>query len=106
MIHKSTDYIAALLERNVLVLIYVGNYDWICNWVANERWTLELDRSGKDGFDKQDLKDWTVDGKVAGKTRHFGDFTFATIYGAGHMVCSALIGFWSFLSDIFPQGPI
>ena len=26
-------YIGALLERGVRVLIYVGENDWICNWV-------------------------------------------------------------------------
>ena len=26
-------YIAALLERGVRALIYVGANDWICNWV-------------------------------------------------------------------------
>ena len=27
-------YLAALLERNVKTLIYVGASDWICNWVC------------------------------------------------------------------------
>ena len=26
-------YIAALLERGIRVLIYVGANDWVCNWV-------------------------------------------------------------------------
>lgn len=31
-------YIAALLERGVKALLYVGANDWICNWVrASER---------------------------------------------------------------------
>ena len=29
----SQHYVAGLLERGVRVLIYVGDYDWICNWV-------------------------------------------------------------------------
>lgn len=28
-------YIAGLLERGVRVLIYVGDYDWACNWVRH-----------------------------------------------------------------------
>lgn len=28
-------YIAALLERGVRALIYVGANDWICNWVSS-----------------------------------------------------------------------
>lgn len=35
---------------------------------------------------KQELKDWIVNGKPAGKTRSAKGFTFATIAGAGHMV--------------------
>lgn len=27
-------YIAALLERGVKVLLYIGANDWICNWVS------------------------------------------------------------------------
>lgn len=31
-------YIAALLERGVRVLVYVGSNDWICNWVRRNQW--------------------------------------------------------------------
>ena len=31
----STAQVGALLERGVRVLIYVGTYDWICNWVCS-----------------------------------------------------------------------
>lgn len=69
------------------MLIYIGTYDWICNWVGNERWTLELEWSGQEKFVGQGaLRDWSVGGKVAGRTRSAGGLTFATIDGAGHMV--------------------
>lgn len=29
-------YVTSLLDRGVKALIYVGMYDWICNWVGNE----------------------------------------------------------------------
>ena len=35
-------YIAALLERGVRALIYVGANDWICNWVRNSFGALLL----------------------------------------------------------------
>ncbi|KAK7047212.1 hypothetical protein VNI00_006878 [Paramarasmius palmivorus] len=85
-LHESTDYVAALLEHGVRVLIYVGTYDWICNWVGNERWTLEMEWSGKAEFIKQELREWKVGGRRAGKTRSWSGFTFATVYEAGHMV--------------------
>ncbi|KDR70070.1 hypothetical protein GALMADRAFT_255459 [Galerina marginata CBS 339.88] len=86
ILHPTKDYVAALLERGVRVLIYVGAYDWICNHVGNERWTLALEWSGHSEFAGQELRDWLVDSKPAGKTRSAQGFTFATIAGAGHMV--------------------
>ncbi|KAA1475366.1 serine carboxypeptidase [Dentipellis sp. KUC8613] len=86
VLQDSTEYIAALLERGVDVLIYVGDYDPICNWVGNEQWTLTLEWTGKQEFTSQALRDWKVDGEVAGKTRSAHGFTFATVHGAGHMV--------------------
>jgi len=79
-------YIAALLDRGVKALIYVGKYDWICNFVGNEQWTLALEWSGKEDFVKQGLREWIVNGKTAGMTRSAKGLTFATIDGAGHMV--------------------
>ncbi|KAJ3561893.1 hypothetical protein NP233_g9919 [Leucocoprinus birnbaumii] len=86
ILHPTTDYVSALLERGVRVLIYVGAYDWICNHVGNERWTLAMDWSGKSEFGATDKREWLVDGKKAGLTRSAKGLTFATIDGAGHMV--------------------
>jgi len=84
--HATQHWVAALLERNIRTLVYVGTYDWICNWVGNEAFTLAMEWTGQDEFIKQSLNEWTVDGHVAGKVRSSGGLTFATIDGAGHMV--------------------
>jgi len=84
--HTTYHHVAALLERDVRVLIYVGANDYACNYIGNEKWTLNLEWTGKEEFVRQDLREWKVDGKVAGKTRKAKGFTFATIDGAGHMV--------------------
>ncbi|KIJ51025.1 hypothetical protein M422DRAFT_59045 [Sphaerobolus stellatus SS14] len=79
-------YVAELLERGIKVLIYVGTYDMICNWIGNERFTLAMEWSGQKDFVSQELRAWEVDGKAAGKTRAAKGLTFATVEGAGHMV--------------------
>ncbi|KXN88058.1 hypothetical protein AN958_07790 [Leucoagaricus sp. SymC.cos] len=84
--HRTHYHIAALLERGVRALIYVGTYDWICNWFGNERWTLNLDWSGKEEYVKEELREWSVDGEKAGMVRSKGGLTFATVDAAGHMV--------------------
>ncbi|KAF9444146.1 alpha/beta-hydrolase [Macrolepiota fuliginosa MF-IS2] len=86
LFHRTHLHIAALLERDIRVLIYVGTYDWICNWVGNERWTLDLEWSGREKFVREELREWTVEGKKAGLVRSHGGFTFVTVDGAGHMV--------------------
>ncbi|KAJ7250136.1 serine carboxypeptidase [Mycena haematopus] len=84
------DYIGGLLERGVRVLIYVGTYDWICNWVGNERWTLALEWSGQAEFAAEPLHPWAIGGNFtkgrAGLARSAKGLTFATIDQAGHMV--------------------
>jgi carboxypeptidase C (cathepsin A) len=94
MIKGAKDYVSALLERDIRVFIYVGTYDWVCNWIGNEAWTLALEWSGHADFSSQPLREWTVDGKRAGKTRDAKGLTFATVDAAGHMVrklCSTRI---------------
>ncbi|KAI0778827.1 serine carboxypeptidase [Trametes elegans] len=78
-------HVAALLERGVRALIYVGATDWICNWVGNERMTLGLEWSRQDLYRSEPLREWRVGDEVAGKVRSGGGLTFATIDGAGHM---------------------
>ncbi|EKM54964.1 uncharacterized protein PHACADRAFT_255219, partial [Phanerochaete carnosa HHB-10118-sp] len=78
-------YVAALLERGVRVLVYVGANDFVCNWRGNEEMSLALEWTGQAAFRSQPLRQWHVDGHVAGVTRSAGKFTFATIDDAGHL---------------------
>ncbi|KAI5116337.1 hypothetical protein M0805_009173 [Coniferiporia weirii] len=84
-LHETKLYVAELLARGVKVLVYAGTLDVVCNWVGNERWTLDMEWAGRKEFASTPLRDWLVDGEPAGKTRTFGNLTFATIYGAGHL---------------------
>ncbi|KAF8551277.1 alpha/beta-hydrolase [Imleria badia] len=84
--HETYTEIAQLLERGVRVLVYAGTHDWICNWLSNEIWTLNMPWSGQQAFASQPLRDWQFNGVVAGQTRSANGLMFITFYEAGHMV--------------------
>ena len=56
-------FVLDLLDKaNVPVLIYAGDVDFICNYLGNQAWSLDLPWSGKDGFQKATPKDWKKTG--------------------------------------------
>ena len=58
----------------------------VSNHVGNYRWTSALEWTGHDAFNSEELRNWTVDGHVAGVTKSAKGLTYATVLGAGHMV--------------------
>ncbi|KAI8636895.1 Alpha/Beta hydrolase protein [Parasitella parasitica] len=87
----SKDYsghVAETLEAGVRVLLYVGDMDWICNWVGNLAWSLDMEWSGKQGYNNAPKEKWYSDftGTQAGDVREFSNLTFLRIFNAGHMV--------------------
>ncbi len=77
-----------LLEQGVHILIYAGDADYICNWMGNKAWTLNLEWYGQEEF--QSAKDVpiksSVTGKPLGEYREHKNFAFLRVFGAGHMV--------------------
>lgn len=56
------------------------------NDLGNEAWTQALEWTGHDAFNAQPMRDWYVNEEVAGHTRSANGLTWATVFGAGHMV--------------------
>jgi len=75
-----------LLAAKKEVLIYVGEFDFICNWLGNENWVLNLDWPGKSDFRKSTNTTWNVDGKYAGSYKTYGGLTLMKVANAGHLV--------------------
>lgn len=87
-----------LLESGIDVLIYAGDADFICNWMGNKAWTIDLNWSGKENFGAAYDVNWDYKeaatnsyvrgGQVRSATGHngTGTFTFMLVYEAGHMV--------------------
>ena len=51
-------FVADLLNDDIPVLIYAGDVDFICNYLGNRAWTLNLEWSHKDEFNTVEEKDW------------------------------------------------
>jgi len=81
-----------ILESGIRVLIYAGDADYICNWIGNKSWAMELDWDGKLGFNFALDKEWygnqeeKIPGNSYGQLRTHMNFTFLRLYQAGHMV--------------------
>ncbi|KAG7290774.1 hypothetical protein NEMBOFW57_000777 [Staphylotrichum longicolle] len=74
--------------KEIPVLIYAGDADYICNWLGNQAWTEALEWPGKKAFNQAKIKDLKLAGadKEYGKVKASGNFTFMQVYQAGHMV--------------------
>eukprot|EP00388_Colpodella_angusta_P001687 GDKJ01005190.1.p1 GENE.GDKJ01005190.1~~GDKJ01005190.1.p1 ORF type:complete len:184 (+),score=26.41 GDKJ01005190.1:82-552(+) len=80
--------------KSIRVMIYAGDMDFICNWIGNKAWTLNLEWTQKAQFNvAADLPFSLSAGSspvatirsIPGATGPI-QFTFAQVYNAGHMV--------------------
>ncbi|KAF2485713.1 cpy like protein carboxypeptidase [Neohortaea acidophila] len=74
--------------KEIPVLIYAGDADFICNWLGNLAWTTQLEWPGQKNYAKapmEDLKLAADDSKI-GSVKSAGNFTFVRIHAGGHMV--------------------
>lgn len=78
--------VAEILAQKVRVVVYSGEYDFICNWYGGFAWTMALDWPGNQAFRQATNTTWTVDGEEAGTARTAMGLTFVRVKDAGHMV--------------------
>ncbi|KAL9646839.1 hypothetical protein ABK040_013700 [Willaertia magna] len=86
---KSVRYkVEALLNnpRKVRVLLYNGQYDWICNTIGQEKWIKGMNWHGKDEFNVVgNRKLWKVNGKIAGYIHEVDNLIQMVVNNAGHL---------------------
>jgi cathepsin A (carboxypeptidase C) len=78
-------YVADILNDGIPALIYAGDLDFVCNYLGNRAWTLNLDWKHKGEFQAAEEKDWNNGGGLA---RTSNGLTFLQVFDAGHMVPS------------------
>jgi cathepsin A (carboxypeptidase C) len=74
--------------KEIPVLIYAGDADYICNWLGNKAWTEALEWPGQKAYQKAPYEDLKLggDGAKIGSIKSSGNFTFIRVHAAGHMV--------------------
>lgn len=81
-------YVAELVDKDIDVLIYAGDKDYICNWLGNMAWTDKLEWKYHEEYEKQSLQKWINEetNESLGEAKSYGSLTFLRVYDAGHMV--------------------
>ena len=85
-----------MLENGIQGLLYAGDQDFICNWIGNKNWVLQMDWAGADKFraspdvdvffERLAPDDTKYSKESAGLLRKYDTLSFFQVYGAGHMV--------------------
>ncbi|KAG2299917.1 hypothetical protein Bca4012_011480 [Brassica carinata] len=78
--------IPTLIENGINLLVYAGEYDFLCNWLGNSRWVEQMNWSGQKEFGSAKTVPFMVDGKEAGVMKNHGSLTLLKVHDAGHMV--------------------
>ncbi|KAJ9638382.1 hypothetical protein H2201_002696 [Coniosporium apollinis] len=74
--------------KEIPVLIYAGDADFICNWLGNQAWAEALEWPGQKAYNKVPMSDLLLsdDGTKIGAVKSSGNFTFMRLHAGGHMV--------------------
>ncbi|OAA60023.1 carboxypeptidase Y [Cordyceps fumosorosea ARSEF 2679] len=78
-----------VLAKNVPVLVYAGDADYICNWLGQRAWTNALPWPGQSSFKSATTQNLTYKaggGDAYGTVQAAKGLAFARIFGAGHLV--------------------
>jgi len=70
-----------VLDADIDILGYYGEYDFICNWEGGLKWMKNLKWSGSVEFN-----DTKIEEVEYGLMKRYGKFGFLKFAGAGHMV--------------------
>eukprot|EP00928_Gymnodinium_smaydae_P091734 TRINITY_DN75473_c0_g1_i1.p1 TRINITY_DN75473_c0_g1~~TRINITY_DN75473_c0_g1_i1.p1 ORF type:complete len:581 (-),score=97.09 TRINITY_DN75473_c0_g1_i1:126-1868(-) len=75
------------LLPHMRVLVYNGQFDWICNHLGVEHFLDAMEFEGKTTFSDPRLRgEWVSGSRLAGYVKHGGNLTFLLVLGGSHMV--------------------
>ncbi|XP_038663064.1 lysosomal protective protein-like [Scyliorhinus canicula] len=75
------DFYLKLLSKGLRALVYNGDTDMVCNFLG-ENWFVQSLNQKK----TMDYQPWIYNNQIAGFHERYGNLTFLTVKGAGHLV--------------------
>eukprot|EP01022_Parablepharisma_sp_SALTPOND_P020427 TRINITY_DN3726_c1_g1_i1.p1 TRINITY_DN3726_c1_g1~~TRINITY_DN3726_c1_g1_i1.p1 ORF type:complete len:734 (-),score=35.71 TRINITY_DN3726_c1_g1_i1:5256-7457(-) len=72
--------------KSLKVVLFNGNQDWFCNLEGMKAFLGQLEWYGKQLFEDSPWQYWYISGRIAGKYKQAGNFTFYDVNDAGHFV--------------------
>ncbi len=85
---SQVEAVKMMLESGVRILLYVGQFDLICNHIGIEKWLYKMEWSGAKEFHASKRGVWLSKDKKkpAGYVKSGGSLDYVIVLGAGHMV--------------------
>eukprot|EP01102_Stenamoeba_stenopodia_P008363 TRINITY_DN2401_c0_g1_i2.p1 TRINITY_DN2401_c0_g1~~TRINITY_DN2401_c0_g1_i2.p1 ORF type:complete len:446 (-),score=92.17 TRINITY_DN2401_c0_g1_i2:55-1359(-) len=74
-----------LFEEGLIVLLYSGQYDLICDFIGTDSWSSAIVWPGQSGYNSAANQTWTVGSQTAGYFKSFKPLAHVVVYNAGHM---------------------
>ena len=84
-IRDCSDDVLNLINKNVRIMGYYGELDWICNWMGGYQWMKDLVWPGQSAFNAAQGADYQGIGMMYYDT-NYPNYRFIRFYQAGHMV--------------------
>lgn len=75
-----------VIDADVRVILYVGDADFLCNYMGVEVLSDNLQTRFSTEYAKQEWANFTVNSVNAGIYKNAGTFSYARLFGAGHLV--------------------
>ncbi|KZV66346.1 serine carboxypeptidase [Peniophora sp. CONT] len=75
-----------VIDAGVRVILYVGDADFLCNYMGVEVLSDNLQTRFSTEYAKQEWANFTVNSVNAGIYKNAGTFSYARLFGAGHLV--------------------
>lgn len=90
--------------RPLRVLLFNGQYDYVCDYMGTEAYANSLEWAGAKEFREAPMEQWIVEGEEKGWYRSAGQLTTLVLLDAGHMCpFNQPMATWTMLND-FLQG--